>query len=404
VAKKEEEKKVEHHHTGSVVAEDEGLTKELHRLWARNEPPERIEVWQVFGKEKRDRGEMIFHEDFPPGKKLDIEQANHLANEIIGAAQNDCDATPKKRESYYQIAIIDKNRRSVPLVRRLGPLRPQRHLALVRGDSAEDADMDEEELSVRTLEHNRLKTGFDELRWGSNRNDRVLGELLMLMGSIIQEQREETRSLRTEVRDERKARDEAEDRRLQREMMLEEKRFGIGLKKEALRVGRNLIPGLFGEVREASQIPQNGHSSNGAQQSPEQPTFGTSTERALVDNFLTDCEGEEGLMDKLFGDYEMKDGKLTMVRAGIFTPKQVRILVGVRGGFLSPDELDQLMPGSGHELAITMEQIAMAQDAGVTDGIGMALMELKAERERARAKKVPTTPPKPDNTAPTAEK
>jgi hypothetical protein len=399
LAKKEEKKVPEHNHTGSVVPEDEELTKHLNRLWARNEPPERVEVWQVFGKEKRDRGDMIFHQDFSPGTKLDIEKANHLANEIIAAAQNDCDATPKRREAYFQIAIIDKNRRAVPLVRRLGPLRPQRNVALVR-DGEIDAETDEEEMSIRTLEHARLKTGFEELRWGTNRNDRVLGELLMLMGSIIQEQRDETRVLRTEVREERRARDEAEDRRAQREMMLEEKRFSIGLKKEALRVGRNLIPGLFSEARETPQIA-NGHSNGNGQTQPDQPQYGASTERALVDNFLTDIEGEEGLEEKLFGEAEEKNGEIVVTRTGIFTPKQASILIGVRRGFLPPDALDPLMPESGHKISITMEQIQQAMEAGITDGMGMSLMELKDVRKRAREKKTgtaaPTQPKTPDD-------
>ena len=32
-------------HQGSVAAEDDELTLWLNKLWARNEPPERIEVW-----------------------------------------------------------------------------------------------------------------------------------------------------------------------------------------------------------------------------------------------------------------------------------------------------------------------------------------------------------------------
>jgi propanediol utilization protein len=403
VAKKDkDEKQSEHPHTGSVVPEDEALTKEISRLWSRNEGPERIEVWQVFGKEKRDRGEMIFHEDYPLGKKLDVEQANHLANEIIAAAQNDCDATPKRREAYYQIAIVDRNRRAVPLIRRLGPLRPKRQLALVRDGEIAEADMDDEELSVRTLEHNRLKTGFEEIHWGTNRNDRVLGELLMLMGSIIQEQRDETRSLRGEVREERKARDEAEDRRMQREMMLEEKRFSIGLKKEALRMGRNLLPGLFSEAREEPQIQGNNGNGNGHAQP--QPSYGRSGERALVDNFMTDCEDEAGLMEKLFGEAEEQDGKLVVMKPGIFTPKQALIFIGVRGGFLPVEALDPLMPESGDPVSITMQQVSQAQDAGITEGMGMALIELKAMRERAREKNTtpPTTNPPTKNPAPTA--
>jgi hypothetical protein len=182
-------------------------------------------------------------------------------------------------------------------------------------------------------------------------------------------------------------------------MMLEEKRFSIGLKQEALRMGRNLLPGLFSEAREAPQQPQsngNGH----AQQS--QPTHGHSAERALVDNFLHDCE-KEGLMEKLFGEAEEQDGKLVVTKPGIFTPRQARILIGVRGGFLSPDALDPLMPESGDPISITMQQVSLAMDAGITEGIGMALMEIKAMRERARENKAAAAAAKPTVEKPAPE-
>jgi hypothetical protein len=348
---------------------------------------------------------MIFHEDFSPekNKKFDVEQANRLANEIIATAQNDCDATPKRREAYFQIAIIDKNRRAVPLIRRIGPLRPQRHNALLRSGDSPDAESEEEELSAQNLSLIRLKTGLEEARWGNIRNDRVLGELLMLYRDALQNNAEELRLLRAEAREREKAMQEALDLRLQREMMLEEKKFSIGLKKEALRMGRNLLPGLFAEAR-ADQLPQNGHANgNGHTENP-QPQYGTSTERALVDSFLTDCE-EEGLLETLFGEAEEQNGKLVVTKPGILSPKQVRILVGVRLGFLPPDALDPVMPESGHALEITMKQITEAMDAGVTEGIGMALVELKEVRKQAREKAaavVAAAATKTTNPAPTA--
>src|SRR6516162_3585484 len=87
--------------TGSVVPEDPELAEWLHRLWARNEPPERIEVWQMFGRNKSIRGEMIHHQDFKPDAKVDNERATLIANEIIEAAQNDCDGVERKQ--HYQI-------------------------------------------------------------------------------------------------------------------------------------------------------------------------------------------------------------------------------------------------------------------------------------------------------------
>jgi hypothetical protein len=121
---------------------------------------------------------------------------------------------------------------------------------------------------------------------------------------------------------------------------------------------------------------------------------------------MTDCEHVDGLMDKLTGEAEDVNGKLVMIKPGILNPKQVAILVGVRGGFLPPDALDPIMPDSGHKLEITMAQVTQAMQAGVTEGIGMALMELKTLREQACAKAAPppsqeaTKKPEHDNPTP----
>jgi hypothetical protein len=63
---KEKKKKRTEPRVGSVVPEDPELAEWLHRLWARNERPERIEVWQMFGRNRAIRGEMVHHEDFDP--------------------------------------------------------------------------------------------------------------------------------------------------------------------------------------------------------------------------------------------------------------------------------------------------------------------------------------------------
>jgi hypothetical protein len=393
LAKKvEDEKKVDQNHYGSVAPEDEGLTKWIIDLWARQEHPERVEVWQVFGKEKRDRGEQIFHRDFAPDNKLDTEKCNHLANTMIAEAQNDTDCTPRRRESYFQIVVIDRNRRATPLTRRLGPFTPKRSLAVVRDGDPATAETDEEEMTIRNLELARYKTGLEEIRWQSNRNDRVLGELLLLYRDIVGSQGDEIQKLRFQVNEGFTRLNDAEDRRAQRDVMLEKEKFKIGLMKEGVRAGRNLLPGLFAAAREDSerdgvQQPTNGHSnghgngSNGG--APKmQPQYGPSPERTLVDNFIHDCE-EEGLLDKLFGEGEIKDGKLVVTMPGIFSPDQVGVLIGVRGGFLPVTTLDPLMPESGHKISITMEQVQKALDAGLTEGIGMAIMELKEMRKRA---------------------
>jgi len=367
-------------HTGSVAAEDPELTLWLNRLWARNEPPERIEVWQKFSRNKAIRGEMIFHEDFKFDSKLDVEQVNRLANEIMEAAQHDCDSA-RRGERDYDVVVIDRNRKASPLTRRLGPLIPKRQYALAKaGDVDED---DDTPLDAHTLNLKYVQEGLNQTRWDKQRNDRVLGDVLLLMGNMIQELRTDQRALMSQHMSFFQQLQEAEDRRLDRELLREREKFKLSLYRDGVRTARNLLPGLFGDgapqgaPTNGAANGTNGHT-NGTQQS-----FGASQERTLVDNFLNDCEEAE-ISVALFGDFAVKDGKLSQIKPGIFSLEQFRALIGVRDGKLSPDTLDQLMPMSGHALAVTQEQIKAASDAGMTEGIGMALLELVGLRRRKK--------------------
>ena len=389
----------QHNHQGSVAPEDKDLTIWLDRLWARNEPPARVEVWQVFGRNDLTRGEMVFHEDFNPKDKRDIEQTNKLSNEILAACQHDCDSKHRPKPASYQLAVIDRNRTSSPLVRRIGPLQPKRNYALARGgDGDGELDGDDEPLNVRNLELAQIKAAFDETRWDKQRNDRILGDVLLLLRDNVVESRADNRHLMGQVMDMFGRLQEADDRRLEREIRLEKERFSIGMKKELMRSARNLLPGFFGGGGGGGETPpavtSNGHT-NGDDSAPQATTYGKSPERTLVDNFLHDIEEEgEELNIALFGDFEERDGKMVQVQPGVFRFPQYRILVGVRDGKLPVSAVDQLMPESGHANAITMDQIKGASDAGVTEGTAMAILELvrmrRAAKEAAEAAKPPT--------------
>lgn len=378
-------------HPGSIAMEDEQLTLWLNRLWARNEPPERLEVWQMFGRNKAIRGEQIYHEDFKPGDKLDIEQANRLASDIIMTAQNDCDST--RREAWYQIAIIDRNRKASPLVRRLGPLQPKRSYALAKPGDFDDDDGDDGMENARSLDLRFVKEGLEQSRWDKQRYDRVMGEMLILQNNIIERQQAQVDRLMTSHFTFFQQLQEAQDRALDRELLRKREDFKLGLWKDGMRTARNLLPGLFGGTETGKPTDTNRPSGGGSgggnsggtngANAPQPPQdFGPSDERTLCDNFLTDIEEDEKLMIALFGEFEEVEGKWVQTKPGIFSFKQFTILVGVRDGRLSPNILDTLMPNSGNEDAINMDQVKKAQDAGVTDGIAMALIELVGLRQR----------------------
>jgi hypothetical protein len=372
-------------HTGSVVAEDEALTTWLNRLWAREEPPERVELWQMFGRNKITFGEMIHHEDFKLGAKKDPEAANKLANEIIEAAQNDCDGA--RRESFYSLRVIDRNRKASPLTRRLGPYQPKRNYALasLRNVDTEDSDDEDSPIDPKTLDLKYLREGMEQVRWDKQRSDKVMGDVILMLGSMTSELRQQNTLLFQQNMALFEKSQELQDRALDRELLREKERFKLSLYKDGLRTARNLLPGLFGGGDNNGAAPANGSNGTNSANSTNGAKYGTSAERTLVDNFLSDIEEDENLAIALFGDFEERDGKLVQIKEGIFSFKQFEIFIKVRKGAMSPDELDRLMPNSGNELAITQEQVAKAGDAGVTEGIGTALLELVALRSRRKA-------------------
>jgi hypothetical protein len=366
-------------HNGSVVPEDAELTLWLNRLWARDEPPNRIELWQVFRRNVR--GEMIFHEDFKPGEKFNIEEVNRLASELMMAAQNDADSV--RKEALYQIAVIDKNRRASPLTRLLGPIQPKRSYALARAGANTNVDDDDDsprDAAALNLAHTR--EGLEQQRWDKQRYDKVMGEMILLLHTTVKDQQVVIDRFFNQHLLMFEKMQEAEDRRLDRDTVREKEKFKIDLMKDGLRTARNLLPGFFGggntpapPDKTNGSTADNGHA-NGKD-------HGASPERALVDNFLTDCEGV-GADLALFGEFEEVDDKWVQTKPGIFTIRQFGILVGVRDGRLPVSALDPLMPQSGHKNAITPDQITRAGEAGVTEGIAMALLELMGLRNRAK--------------------
>lgn len=375
---------------GSVVSEDEALLKWLNQLWATNEFPERVELYQVFGRNKNDRGERIFHRDFKP-EKLNIEEVNHLVNDIMEAAQNDCDSLHAVRNmpAWYQVAVVDKNRKAGPVCRRIGPLRPQRAYVSVGDDDDENADAPR---TVQALELEHIREGLSQDRWNKSRYDRVMGEMIMLQSNMILEQRQQNQILFDRQMAMFTAMQEAEDRRLDRDVVREKEKFKLGLYKEGIRTARNLLPGLFQAAKEGNEESQalvptngkNGHDANGqANGQAKKIDYGPSPERTLVDNFFSDIEDDEQLMAALFGEF---DDDNVQTKPGVFTFEQMRTFALVRNGQYPASKLDDLMPQSGHALEITQEQIVRASDAGVTEGMGLAIVEILALRNKAKEK------------------
>lgn len=367
--------------TGSVVAEDDDLTTWLHSLWHRGEPPERLEVWQVFDRNKSTRGEMIFHVDFKPNTNYNAEQALKLANEIIKTAQNDTDCV--ERKSNYQIAVIDIHRKASPLIRRLGPLYPKRtYLNGVNTKSGmRDEDDDDEEgqpLLRSKIELEHIRSAHDHIRWEQKRNDLAIGGVINLLEAIVTKQQEYVGDSLQKIMDIHEKWQDSEDRKIDREIARAKANLWVEGLKEGMRLVRNVLPGVIAPDAgpNPNQIPA------GSGQPKAQITdFGLSKERALIDNILYDCKNT-GIDVKLFGEWELdeNDNPIKLKTPGVFTPQQLKIFLGIQQGKLHADEVDALMLNSGHPCSIKPDQLAQAM-AIMPDSIKIAVMELIKVRE-----------------------
>lgn len=402
-------------HEGSVSPTDPELATWLRTFWAREESPSRLELWQVFGRNGLDRGHQIFVEDFKNGRELDPEQVTKLANEVLAAAQHDTDC--RQIASLYQIDVIDLHRSTKPIVRRLGPLHPQQTYleklgkpgAALSSQGGEEEDDDGLPLNGRGLSLRYIQELFAQIRFGQQLNYRVLGEM-------IQENRDDRTQVRSwlsemmqlNIATHRQLQD-AEDRKAEREIRLQMSKFKVDLMKEGMRTARNLLPGLFGPSAappgQSVELPgpQDGKPLSAAEEKRRLQRF--SPEWVLLDNFFADVEEIPGLDVKLFGEWEIVEGRMRPVegKAGIFTPEQCAVLFGVRMRALAPEALDVIVPRSGDPRQITEEQVIRAAPL-MPESMGTAILELVALRERAKAaQKAPAAaPPAPADTQPSA--
>lgn len=366
-------------HPGTTTAEDDELTRWLNNLWARNEPPQRIEVWQLIGKRAM-RGEMIFHRNFALDAKLDGEQANQLANEIYHDAQNDCDSAEQKMS--YQIAVIDTTKKASPLTRRLGPLEPQRGYS---GSGKNNTDDEDENATPQGLNLRMIHEGLEHQRWQISNSYKVFGEMLLLQDGIIRNQQVTIDKMMNKVVDIFDRFQDSKDRELDREAVRNREAVKVRMMEGGLNMAYNMLPSLLAKKDNAPSLTAAvpAQPATTAMTGP-QSNYGASSERQVVDNILEEIFREK-IDIKLFGQYIEKEDKYLLMTPGIFSEKQFATLYGVKCGDLPPSALDGFLPGSGHELEITEKQMVEAQKAGLTMSMIVGLQTLMKLRQEAIA-------------------
>lgn len=396
---------------GSVSADDNDLLKWLHGLWIRKDAPEKLEVFMVTGQKKDVRGPMIYHDDFKGNDDKNPEECALLVNKIIAAAQHDCNVTQTK--SWYEVAVIDRNRMSAPLSFRIGPFFPKTQY-LTRPGGARDADNEDEDLPpARSLSLAYIKESYAQIRWEKEQVYQILGQTLLMQQQMIAEGRNENNVLRQsnislfmttqDALDRKEDRDDRrEDRQVQR---ARDKLFADGL-REAGRIAGVYAPGLFRALLPQSVVQQ-GESAAAQQTASQQqqsngpPDYGQSEEREYVEKFFRfikdEKAGDVSVDEKLLGDWIDVDGVMQPnpdpSKAGILKPDQVRLLIALSRGWCHPDRVDELSPESGHPNAITGEQLMAAQSIVPQSAMACVfeLLGLRADkREKAAASKTTT--------------
>jgi hypothetical protein len=356
----------------------------LHAFWHRKEPPERLEVWQVTGPSRDIRGAKVYHADFKASDEKNQEQCARLANEIVATAQHDCDTI--QRKSWYEISIVDRHRSAQPVVRRLGPMFPKtQYLAKPGKGSAQDDPEDEESLlSVKPM----ILQYLDRLVTTVERKEQALNAIT---GDLLRHQSRENAELRAwnfrltqgsmdmfhATQDALDRREDRADRREERQVARARDKLVADGIREAGRIASTLAPGVLRSILPAQlsqSLPQGdapNPSAPAAASADTPPNYGPSEEREFVSKFLNNIKdvklGDVKVDEKLLGDWlEEPSGKMRPnpdpEKAGVLTPEQVGLLIGVAQGWLPPDRVDELLPDGGHKNAITGEQLAQAQN------------------------------------------
>lgn len=374
--------------TGSVSADDAELAKWLHVLWARDTPPEKLELFQVFNPNASVRGKMIHQTVFKANSKYTVEDCVKLANELLASAQNDCNCVGRGK-SQYELAVYDFHQRSNPLCRRIGPLFPKQQSLVMNGALGASGDDDDEDAiapGMKPTAERYIERLTRHLELKEQAINRVIGDILIHQQQTVEDLRAHNRQLQEasfnmflQLQD---AMDRKDDRATARAMT----DLKVEFIRDGRRLGRNLLLGLFGPdatTDKALPAPAQRQPASGATKvlRDVKSKVDSSLERTLIDGFLTDCE-QANLLETLCGSWD--DNGPVAGKQGILTPEQVTILLRVRSGALPVEMVDEIMPGYNGKHELTMEQVVKANDI-LPDSISQALIELKTLRDRRRA-------------------
>lgn len=378
--------------TGHVRPTNPDLVTWLERLWTRDNPPDRLEVWWMIGEFKDHKHRLVFYENFTQGKDLNIEECGRLCGEMLKAVQDWTDG--KRRLCSFEIFLTDFYQQVIPLCKTIGPLLPQTQYAGVHPDGEPTgADEDGEGGGgLKPLSHKYLSKTIRSVHRTMEETHAIIGDTMRMMQAIMlsqQSHNERLQNANMALYDQKQI---AEDRGAEREVWVRKEQAKVKAIEKSLTVGTNLVYGWLGMPTAAETTVEGGQGAGQGQALSARRHPG-SPEQKLVESFLEEA-AEEKLSIQLFGDWkdtanltlqEVLAG-LGLQKPGIFTPQQFGILLAVRAGVLPPEALDSLLHDSGQPQAITAEQTLLAQPL-LTQGMAVALVQIRQLRLAARDKR-----------------
>lgn len=357
--------------TGTVEVDDPDLAKWVARQFAEGEHPSSLKVFQTYGRNGQTLGHQIGGHVYAPTKTYDAEAFAKLANEFVGDAQRDCE-TLRHRQRYVVIAYdTGRGSRQVayyPFVCEFSGV----GIAPAQDEEHEQQEAKKSEAERLALDYVRMQ--IEAGQWDKDHYGKVFGDVFILQRETIVELRAalananaEIRLLHEELRRARREADEALSLTYERKLRYDEHKMWVDMKRDGFTLVRGLIPGLVESATDGKiKLPGKRH-----------------PDSLVLEIFLKRCE-EKGLVPALFGEWKEDDGKVVLVKDGIFSVRQAKIVEGVANGELDPETLRVLIQ-DGHPDAITpAQQLAAAQLPGLTQDLLVPLGDL-LQRVRARA-------------------
>lgn len=322
--------------------------------------PERIDVRIVRGKDLATMGPKIKTYEYPAGsKKPTREKLVAMSNEILYRVQQDCDVQ-RKRVS-YQVAPLHFTTDSEFYSRYIIGCMPGS--TFKNGENGENDDDDEEKsiekrFSVQLMKHQEIM--FERhgaaLEGLIDRQDRHIERLIARneqLESRVEKQNDQMERMRS-------ADDERADRRAWNALKIKGVEKGMDL-------ALAMAPPLVNQIAGKNVVP--------TQDTPETIALKEFLKPAASGGKLTQDQAHAA-----FGVWDgTPDNKL--ITPGVLLPQQVALLHAVAFGEVSPNELNNFMPGAG-PLAITMEQVAALQQIFPFDQLMPIMMIFEARRPK----------------------